>query len=318
MTTTTIDLFPKMVGQEAAKRKLRFFIEGYERTNIVPHLLFCAPKGTGKTMMAREFARNLLNSETLEPKSYTEINCATIRNLRQFVEQVMAVHVNNVDKTILFDECSELPKDVSMALLTVLNPNSTHTNTFSYEGYDFEIDFRRTTFIFATTEPQDVFHSLMDRLERIDLEDYSYVELAKILRICTPEHIRFEGMLLSDHIAPSLRGNARAAQKMADHIVNYVSRKDNNKFNKNDWDKLKDILDVLPFGMTKIELKLLGTLYREGMLRLYNLAAKMQMSRSAIQNNYEVYLQKLNLIEVTQNGRRLTKAGEKLMEEDEI
>ena len=42
---------------------------------------------------------------------------------------------------------------------------------------------------------------------------------------------------------------------------------------------------------------------------VYNLAAKMQMTRSAIQNGIEVYLQKLNLIEVTQNGRRLTDEG---------
>jgi len=33
------------------------------------------------------------------------------------------------------------------------------------------------------------------------------------------------------------------------------------------------------------------------------------MTRSAIQNGIEVYLQKLNLIEVTQNGRRLTDEG---------
>ena len=78
------------------------------------------------------------------------------------------------------------------------------------------------------------------------------------------------------------------------------------------------ILDVLPFGMTKIELRLLETLKRDGMLRLYNLAAKMQMTRSAIMNGIEVYLQKLNLIEVTQNGRRLTKDGEKLFNETKL
>jgi Holliday junction resolvasome RuvABC ATP-dependent DNA helicase subunit len=78
------------------------------------------------------------------------------------------------------------------------------------------------------------------------------------------------------------------------------------------WKELKNTLDILPFGMTKIELKLLQTLKRDGMLRLYNLAAKMQMTRSAIQNGIEVYLQKLNLIEVTQNGRRLTKDGEEI------
>ena len=127
--------------------------------------------------------------------------------------------------------------------------------------------------------------------------------------------LNLSSIQINNQTTPVLTANNRIYYEYRD-ATKFVTI--SNKFNKNDWDKLKDILDVLPFGMTKIELKLLGTLYREGMLRLYNLAAKMQMSRSAIQNNYEVYLQKLNLIEVTQNGRRLTKAGEKLMEEDEI
>ena len=122
-------------------------------------------------------------------------------------------------------------------------------------------------------------------------------------------NITFKGDILSRFIAPTLRGNARAAAKMASHITNYCAAKSKNTFDKGDWDSLKKTLDILPFGMTKIELRLLETLHRDGMLRLYNLAAKMQMTRSAIQNGIEVYLQKLNLIEVTQNGRRLTDEG---------
>ena len=307
-TTTTNNLFKNIIGQDAAKRKLSFFIDGYEKKGHIPHVLFTAPKGTGKTLLAKELGRNLLDPDTFKPKAFLELNCATIRNLKQFVEQIMNVYMSNNDITILFDECSELPKDVTMALLTILNPNKNNKNTFDYEGYHFEIDFKRVSFIFATTEPQDVFHALVDRLERIDLDDYNYDELAQILQLHLDD-ITFKGDILSRFIAPTLRGNARAAAKMAVHITNYCASKSKNTFDKDDWNSLKRTLDILPFGMTKIELRLLQTLHRDGMLRLYNLAAKMQMTRSAIQNGIEVYLQKLNLIEVTQNGRRLTDEG---------
>ena len=318
MTTTAVtNLFPEIIGQDPAKRKLSFFIEGYEKTKVIPHLMLTAPKGAGKTMLARAFAQCLLDEETVHPKKFLELNCATIKNLRQFVEQVMTVYFVNQDITVLFDECSELPKDVTMALLTMLNPNKHNRNTFNYEQYSFIIDFKRITFIFATTEPQEVFHALMDRMERIDLEDYTHEELGKIMKL-NLEDIEFEDKLLSESIAPTLRGNARAAQKMSIHITSYCRTQDKNYFNKKDWLALVKILDVLPFGMTKIELRLLQTLKREGQLRLYNLAAKMQMTRGAIMNGIEVYLQKLSLIEITQNGRRLSKEGEKLFEESKL
>ena len=112
-----------------------------------------------------------------------------------------------------------------LTFLTILNPNKDNKNTFDYEGYHFEIDFKRVSFIFATTEPQDVFHALVDRLERIDLEDYTYDDLAQILQL-NIDKIKFEGDILSRLIAPTLRGNARAAAKMATHIKNYCSNND--------------------------------------------------------------------------------------------
>ena len=163
--TTTPNLFPTIIGQHPAKRKFTFYIKAFERTGIVPNMMLTAPKGAGKTMLARAFARNLIMPNTMEPKKYIELNCATIKNLRQFVEMIMIPYMQNEDATFLFDECHMLPKDVTMALLTITNPNKHNSNTFSYEGSDIEIDFKKLTFLFATTEPQEVFHALIDRME---------------------------------------------------------------------------------------------------------------------------------------------------------
>jgi len=243
--------------------------------------------------------------KTMEPKRFLELNCATIKNLKHFVEMIMIPHLQNADVTVLFDECHMLPKDVTMALLTITNPNKDNYNTFSYDGADIEIDFKKLTFLFATTEPQEVFHALIDRMERIDLDDYSYDELGQILLLNT-EKIRFSGDIVSKHIAPALRGNGRAAQKMATNIKSYVSQSDTKTFKLSDWKELCRILDIMPHGMNKTELRYLRTLHREGTVRLYNLAAKLQMTRAAIQSDAETYLQKLNFIEATNNGRQLT------------
>ena len=100
-TTTATNLFKNIIGQDAAKRKLSFFIDGYKKKGHIPHVFFTAPKGTGKTLLAKELGRNLLNPDTLAPKAFLELNCATIRNLRQFVEQIMNVYISTVSYTHL-------------------------------------------------------------------------------------------------------------------------------------------------------------------------------------------------------------------------
>jgi len=320
--TTTSNLFPNIIGQHPTKRKFEFYIKAFERIGIVPNIMITAPKGAGKTLLARAFARNLVLPNTMEPKRYIEINCATIKNLRSFVDMIMTPYMINTEATFLFDECHMIPKDVTMALLTITNP-------------DIEIDFKKLTFLFATTEPQEVFHALIDRMERIDLDDYSYDELGQILLLNT-DKIKFSGDLVSKHIAPTLRGNGRSAQKMATNIINYCAGNNVRVFKLKDWQSLCKTLDIMPHGINKTELKYLRALARNGCVsginktelkylralarngcvRLYNLAAKLQMTRAAIQSDAEIYLQKLNFIEVSTHGRQLTGDAKEMFEKN--
>ena len=130
------------------------------------------------------------------------------------------------DATILFDECSEIPKDVTMALLTILNPNPEHQNLLlSWGLYDW-FWFSRLSFMFATTETQSVFHALMDRLERVDLEEYTLEEMGKIVSLNL--EVKIEPKALKD-ISSVLRGNARAGHKRwhkkLSHIANRIIQK---------------------------------------------------------------------------------------------
>ena len=71
-------LFPDLVGQDVAKRKLGFFLDGYNASRYIPHLMFVAPKGCGKTTMAKACAKELRSHENIgKPKPFLELNCST-------------------------------------------------------------------------------------------------------------------------------------------------------------------------------------------------------------------------------------------------
>ena len=304
---TTTDLFPDIIGQAKAKKKLAFYRDGFDTTRIVPNLMFIAPKGCGKTTLAKAFAKNLVLRGEDKPKKFLELNCSSVKNVQQFFDGVVMPYVDGKDVTVLFDEASEFVRDLTMSLLTITNPNKDKRTSFtSPEGYTVNFDFRRVTFLFATSEPHKVFHALMDRLERIELEDYSYDDLGKIVEMNIGENIEFEDGVLEE-VAPTLRGNARAAQKIADNFLSHLKGRE--RFSKKDWTEYKETFDVLPFGLSEGELKIMRILRECKECSLTNLAAKTGLTVEAIRRDAEMYLQRMNLIEIRQRGRALTPAG---------
>ena len=310
MTTKKDTPFSNVVGQDAAKKRLNFFLQSYRNDGIVPHVMLVAPKGAGKTLMAKSFARNLLFNG--KPKPLLEINCASIKNLASFINDVIAPYCVDENITLFMDECSELPKDVTMSLLTMLNPNKDNMNVFNYKDFSWAVDFRKITFLFATTEAQDIFHALMDRCERIDLQEYTHEELGEIVKMAA-EDIKFSNDNLVKEIASTLRGSGREAFKMARKLSDYCKNRKKKTFNKKDWLILRQILDILPLGISRIELQLMRILLRERYCRLTNLAAKMGLTRACIQKDGEIFLQKNDLIEIDPKGRTLTKEGKELL-----
>ena len=296
--------FPDIIGQESAKRVLDFHIGGFKATKVMPHLMFVAPKGCGKTTLAKSVARTLNRID--DAKRYFEINCSTIKNVKQFFNQLVIPIMQDRDATILFDEASEIPKDVSMAMLTILNPNAENMTSFSFEDYTVDFDFSRLSFMFATTETQSVFHALMDRLERVDLEEYSIDEMGQIVAMNL--EIDIESKTLRD-IASVLRGNARAAQKMAHKIVSYSKQNSVRRFDATHWKHLSRILNIFPLGLNVTEIQLLRILKDNKDCSLTNLSAKTGISKQAVQRDFEIYLQKHSLMEITTAGRNITAKG---------
>jgi Holliday junction DNA helicase RuvB len=302
--------FDKIIGQEKVKKRLNFFIEAQNSSSLSPHILFVAPRGCGKTLLAQTYASNLINSEGKKRKLIT-INCSSLVRLKQFVNDVLLPYVVGKEVTILFDEASEIPRDITMALLTILNPNKENKNSFSYADLNMDFDFKKVTFLFATTEAHKIFHALMDRLERIDLEEYSPSNLATIVKNNVTSNITDQ---VIDEVSKVLRGNARKATQMANHINLYLSASNDKSFDVKSWNDFSIKMGILPLGLSPLELKVLQTLGEKSETTLTNLSAKTHMTRQSLQRDLESHLQRLNLIEVTPTGRKLTIQGKNYLE----
>ena len=307
--------FPDIIGQESVRKQLEFFIKGYNATGKVANsLMFTAPKGCGKTTLAKAFGRNLVPEGMTKHKPLLEINCATIRTLRQFFNSVVIPNLIERDVTVLLDEASELPRDVVMALLTILNPNPEDRTTFSYEDYDFVNDWKRLTWIVCTTEGQSLFEPFADRFWRIGLEEYSLETLADITRLGLNKGITIDKKT-GLQIASVLRGNARAAQKMSVNLNQFCAFNKIKKLGLNHWKKFMDTLGIAPLGLLPDERRVLNELSKVSEMRLTQLASNLGMTRQSVQLDLEIYLQKMNLIGINTGGRYLTKEGHQYLKD---
>lgn len=299
----TQENYSEIVGQEKTKAKLNFLLDGYKQTRIMPHILFVAPRGCGKTLIAQKTAQIMNREKTII------VNCSTIKNVKSFFNQIMLPYVFDKDTTIIFDEASELPRDVTMALLTILNPNANNQNDFTFDEGTYSFRFNQNSFIFCTTEAQKLFHALLDRLYRIDMQDYSYIELGNIIL----NNLKIKNQSIDDSIISEVssvcRGNARQAQSMANQISSYLASKNSNKLISEGWSEIKSKLSIYPLGLSEIELNVIKILKECGEVRLTNLSAKTNLTKDMLQKNVELYLMRNNLIEIRPTGRALTKKG---------
>jgi len=300
--------FPNLVGQNAVKKKLGFYLNAFHKTSQAPFLLMAGAKGLGKTEFSKAFAKNLRNQDG-EKRAFLEINCSTIKNNEQFFEQIFLPVIADNEITILFDECHALPQDLTMAFLTIFNTEANSRKNFEWNEMSFEFNFKQQTFIFATTETDKIFPPLKDRLTVVDFEPYSEDELSKIIELVVPEIEFTEKCLVK--VASTIRGNARSAVKRSKEIQLYCGAKESNFFSLDDFKELSDMVGILPHGLTNTEKQILDVLNNCGSATLTGLSAKLGLSKTAIQKDHELYLLNKNLIEID-GKRKITGTGIKL------
>lgn len=302
-----------MIGQSKTKSVLGFYIDAFEKTEILPHMFIVGQRGQGKTMLATQVAKNLRSKSLGKVKPMLTINCSTLKNVRQFIEDIVLQYVRDQHITLFFDEVHEMPVPIQTCLLTVLNPNKHNMNTLRFEDYHIEFDFTKVSFIFATTDPQRVITPLKDRCRMIHMEEYQYDELGEIVKN-NSEDLEFDEETLRD-IASVCRGNARNATLMAkDNILQFARRHNVSYIDMSIWNRIKGLLGILPLGLENTELQILKVLKERNICSLTNISAVTGLSTQSLRAEFELYPLKHNLMEIAQGGRRLTKQGREYLE----
>jgi holliday junction DNA helicase RuvB len=191
-------------------------------------------------------------------------------------------------------------------MLNIINPNKNRKSFNYHDGIRLDWDFCQSSFIFCSTNPEKFSAPFISRLERVDLEEYTDLDLVKILYKNAPD-INFSDNVELD-IASVCRGTPREIVKISEKIKQFCEVKKQNTFNSENWGELKSRANINYLGLNSHEIKYLLTLKEHGELTLTMLAAKLMLDRTTVQRDIEKFLQQKSLILINIK-RLLSEAG---------
>jgi DNA polymerase-3 subunit gamma/tau len=213
--------FDDVVGQDHVTQTLANAI----RQNRIAHAyLFCGPRGTGKTTIARIFAKCLnctdgprVDFDDEDPRCHEiaegrsldviEIDGASNRGvdeIRELRETVRYTPATARFKVYIIDEVHMLTKEAFNALLKTLEEPPEHVK-----------------FMFATTEPEKVLPTILSRCQRFDLRRIPAALIVKHLQhISELEQVQISEAALFA-IARGADGGMRDAESTLDQLISF-------------------------------------------------------------------------------------------------
>ena len=261
--------FDEVVGQEHVVRTLR---NAVEQDKVHHAYLFVGSRGTGKTSMAKILARSLncVNGPTATPcgecepcraiaagssLDVIEMDAASNRSVddvRDLRERVGYAPAEGRWKVYILDEAHMLTKEAWNAFLKTLEeppPN--------------------TVFVLATTEPQKVMATIVDRCQRFDFQRPSLEQIAEVVRRVSDS----EGVEIDDGavalISRSASGSFRDALGTLDQLVAFAGPKVETDavveaLGAADAELLFDVTDAIAGGDARGVLEAVDRLARSG------------------------------------------------------
>ena len=217
--------FADVVGQEHVTQTLANAIA---QKRIAHAYLFCGPRGTGKTTIARIFAKAL--NCTGGPKidfDDDDLRCVEITEGRSLdVLEIDGASNNGVEQVReLRETCKYAPANSPFKIYIIDEVHMLSTAAFNALLKTLEEPPAHVKFMFATTDPEKVLPTILSRCQRFDLRRIPSALITKHLaEIAGKENVTIDAAALHA-IARGADGGMRDAESTLDQLISFCGNK---------------------------------------------------------------------------------------------
>lgn len=212
--------FEEVAGQKAIVRTLTNAIKSNKLTHAY---LFCGPRGTGKTTMARLIAKALNCEQGIGHQCNECSNCLALNNgSHPDVIEIDAASNNGVDQVRdLIDKVRYSPLKGRMKIYIIDEVHMMSQGAFNALLKTLEEPPEHVIFILATTEPHKVLPTILSRCQRYDFGKIDDADLKeKLIWVLNKEGVSFEDGAL-DEIVGLADGGMRDSLSILDQALAY-------------------------------------------------------------------------------------------------